>query len=473
MRRLDVDVAVIGAGTAGLNARRAAERAGKRAVLIERGEYGTTCARVGCMPSKLLIAAAEAAHGVRHAATFGVHAERVTIDGRAVLERVREHRDRFVSGVVRGTEAIAEEDRLRGEARFVDANTLMVGGDVEVHAGATVIATGSSPWVPPPFEALDVDVNDDVFEWEDLPESVAVIGTGTIGLELGQALHRLGVRVAFFNPFDELGSFTDPKLDAALREILADELALHLAVEGLEATRGEGGFELSWTEAGERRSARFARVLAAAGRRPNLEGLGLENTGLALDDRGRPPWDPRTCQCGDAPIFMAGDVTGHRPLLHEASDEGSIAGENAARFPTVGAHVRRTALDIAFTDPQIAMVGRPFSELPSSAAIGEVSFVDQGRAKVIGRNRGLMRLYGEREGCVLLGAELLGPDVEHLAHLVAWMVQRRTTVQRALQLPFYHPTLEEGLKTGLRQLARALEVDSTCREEDLADCPGA
>lgn len=476
MQRLDVDVAVIGAGTAGLNARREAERAGKETLLIERGEHGTTCARVGCMPSKLLIAAADAAHGVHHAATFGVRAQGVTIDGRAVLERVREHRDRFVRGVVSSVEGIDEDKRLRGEARFVDANTLIVetdGGDVEVRAKATVIATGSSPWIPPPFEGLDVDVNDDVFEWEDLPESVAVIGTGIIGLELGQALHRLGVDVAFFNPFDEVGAFTDPKLDAALREILAGELTLHLAVQGLEATRDEAGYELSWDEDGTRTSRRFARVLASAGRRPNVGRLDLEKTGLSLDDKGRPSWDPRTCQCGDAPIFMAGDATGHRPVLHEASDEGSIAGENAARYPKVGAHVRRTPLSIAFTDPQIAMVGQPFEELPSSAAVGEVSFVDQGRAKVIARNRGLVRVYGERDGCVLLGAEMLGPDVEHLSHLVAFMVQQRLTVQQALQLPIYHPVLEEGLKTALRELARALEVDTTCRNEDLADCPGA
>lgn len=472
MKRVNVDVAVIGAGTAGLNARREAARAGKSYVLIERGAYGTTCARVGCMPSKLLIAAAEAARGVSRAATFGVRASGVEIDGRAVMERVRALRDDFVSGVVESTEAIDDEARLRGEARFVDTTTLRVGDDVEVRAGAVVIATGSAPWIPPAFEGVGADTSDTIFEWETLPARLAVIGTGVIGLELGQALSRLGVEVAFFNPNEEVGAFTDPELAQAQRQLLEAELELHTGVEELGARREGETITVTWSRDGERHSRAFDRVLVAAGRRPNLEGLGLERAGLPLDERGVPPWDPRTCRCGDAPIFMAGDVTGHRPLLHEASDEGHIAGENASFPCAVGAHVRRTPLHIAFTDPQSAMVGTSFEALPEDAATASASFVDQGRARVIAQNHGLIRVYADRSSCELIGAEMLGPQVEHLAHLVAFMVQRKLTVQETLQLPIYHPTLEEGLRTALRQLAKALEIDGSCRHEDLADCPG-
>jgi dihydrolipoamide dehydrogenase len=474
METKTVDVAIIGAGTAGLNARREAEKAGKSFVLIESGPYGTTCARVGCMPSKLLIAAAEAAHGMSRAEIFGVHPGEWRVDGRAVMERVRAERDRFAGFVVDATERIPAEARLRGRARFVDTTTLEVDDHTRVKAKTVVIASGSSPWIPPPFDALPdrVDVNDDVFEWPELPKSVAVVGTGIIGLELGQALGRLGVEVAFFNPFDELGPFTDPELQRVSREVFAKELDLHVGVGDIAAERVDAGVRIAWNEGGERHERTFERVLASAGRRPNLAALELENTGLELDARGRPPWNPLTCQCGDAPIFLAGDASGHRPLLHEASDEGHIAGSNAARYPDVTVHVRRTGLTIAFTEPQIGIVGHPWRELGDDVAVGQVSYANQGRARVIAQNQGLVRLYARCGTCTLLAAEMLGPGVEHMAQLVAWAVQHKLTVQDALSMPFYHPVLEEGLRTALRDLAKALKVAGGCRGEDMPRCPG-
>jgi dihydrolipoamide dehydrogenase len=211
----------------------------------------------------------------------------------------------------------------------------------------------------------------------------------------------------------------------------------------------------------------------AAGRRPNLADLDLDYAGVELDERGRPDWNPRTTQIIGKPIFLAGDVSGHRSLLHEASDEGRIAGANSMLYPQVEEHERRTPLAIAFTDPQIAMVGKRFNELvPEQVEIGEVSFVNQGRARVMGRNQGLLRVYGDKKSCAIIGAELIGPQAEHLAHLLAWVTQQHMTVDRALQLPFYHPVIEEGLRTALIDLARKLKATNKCREEDFATAPG-
>src|SRR5688572_28675937 len=165
---IEVDVAVIGAGTAGLAAYRAAKAAGKRAVIIEGGAYGTTCARVGCMPSKLLIAAAEAAHAIERAPGFGVHAGEVRVDGRAVMARVKSERDRFVGFVTKGVDNIPEADRIRGYAWFLDPHTLEVEGGPVINARAVVIATGSRPMVPPILANLGdrLVVNDDVFDWD-------------------------------------------------------------------------------------------------------------------------------------------------------------------------------------------------------------------------------------------------------------------------------------------------------------------
>lgn len=477
MKTKRVDVAIIGAGTAGLNARREVEKAGKSWVLIESGPYGTTCARVGCMPSKLLIAAAEAAHNVEHAREFGVNVENWQVDGRAVMERVRSERDRFVSFVVDATESIPEEQRLRGHARFLGPKSLQVGDHTRVEAKAVVVATGSRPWIPPQLDEIrdDVIVNDDVFEMEDLPESMAIFGTGIIGLELGQALSRLGVSVEFFNPFDELGRFSDPAITQKAHKVFGRRLTLHLRSDATGVDKVEGGYRIRWTDLNGKDHERvFERVLSAAGRRPNVEGLDLEKVNVPVNDRGLPISDPRTLQCGDTSIFVAGDVSGHRPILHEASDEGRIAGANAALFPDVQATVRKTNLEIAFTEPQMAIVGPRYVELdPDEIAIGEVSYDNQGRARVMGINCGLVRLYARKSNCRLIGAEMFGPRVEHTAHLLAWAVQEGLSVPELLEKPVYHPVFEEGIRTGLRDLAKSLRVAGQCGPQDRGEGPGA
>ncbi|MEM7395641.1 MAG: FAD-dependent oxidoreductase, partial [Verrucomicrobiota bacterium] len=164
METRNVDVAIIGAGSAGLNARRAVADNGGSPLMIESGPYGTTCARVGCMPSKLLIAAADTAHEISGADRFGIRVgEGWTVDGPAVMDRVRRERDRFAGFVVEATEALPEEQRLLGHARFVGPTTLEVGDHTRVEAKAVVIASGSTPWLPPPFDAIkdEVMVNDD------------------------------------------------------------------------------------------------------------------------------------------------------------------------------------------------------------------------------------------------------------------------------------------------------------------------
>ncbi len=472
-----VDVAVIGAGTAGLNARREAAREGASVVMIESGPYGTMCARVGCMPSKLLIAAADVAHEIGRADLFGIDVpEKVRILGPAVLERVRRERDRFVGFVVESTEELPEEQRLRGHARFVGPTTLEVDGHTRVEANAVAIAAGSSPWIPPSLEGLrgKVMVNDDVFELEDLPRSVAVVGTGIIGLELGQALHRLGARTAFFSHSAKLGPITDPEVGAVARKVFGNELDLHLNVEIEAREAPEGGFVVRWhTREGGEGEERFEQILVAAGRRPQLDELSIEKTGIELDRRGVPLFNPHTMQCGESPIFLAGDVSADRPLLHEAADEGRIAGINAARFPDVRAQMRRTPLSIVFTDPEMAIAGKSFHELdPDQIAVGEVNYEGQGRARVMGRNAGLVRIYAERECGTLVGAEMFGPRVEHTAHLLAWAAQSRLSVERALEMPFYHPVVEEGIRTALRDLSAQLKILAPARAKDLECGPG-
>ena len=386
-----VDVVIIGAGSAGLSAQRAARKAGKQALLVDRGPLGTTSARVGCMPSMLLIAAGEAAHAVHAAAGFGVHAPPPRIDGPAVLERVRSERDRFVSFVVDDCEALERRgELLRGSARLVAADVLQVDEHTQVKFGALVVATGSSPFVPPEFARLPPSqllTNDTVFELPDLPSSMLVIGSGAIGLELGQAMHRLGVRVTVAGVRGGLGGLMDPKVKEVARAALAAEFELYTHTKLEDIHVGGDGVVMRWRcPDGSEHTGTWSRILMAAGRRANVRGLGLELAGVLVDDMrgGVIGLDPHTLRVGSTSVFLAGDVSGLRPLLHEAADEGHIAGENAASLPDgVVPRARRAELSVVFTDPGIALVGGGSEGTsPETHAVGEVDWTRQGRARV-------------------------------------------------------------------------------------------
>ncbi|MBW0147646.1 dihydrolipoyl dehydrogenase [Marinobacter arenosus] len=478
-----VDVAIIGVGTAGMVAYQRVRKATDRILLIEANRYGTTCARVGCMPSKLLIAAADRAHQMETAPLFGVSAGGVGIDGKAVMKRVRQERDRFVASVVESVDRFPDAHRLFGHARFAGPKRLMVevgnGEEQEVRAERIIIATGSRPNIPAFLkEAKDrLVVNDDLFEWQTLPESVAVFGPGVIGLELGQALSRLGVRVRMFGVGGAIGSIRDESIRQCALATFNREFPLDPDADVRTIERTGEGVRVAFRDP-ERGvvSETFDYLLAATGRRPNVDGLDIQNADIELDDRGMPVFDPHTLRCGDSHIFIAGDANNALPLLHEAADEGRIAGDNAATYPDVRAGLRRTPLAVVFTDPQIASVGLTIDEVNERCrgcfSVGEVSFEDQGRSRIIGQNRGLLRVYGEHGSGLLMGAEMFGPAAEHLAHLLAWSVQRRLTVSEVLDMPFYHPVIEEGLRTALKQLNRNLSLGPE-PAEGCTDCgPG-
>ncbi len=454
MKKRNVDVAIIGAGSAGMRAFRAASEWTDNVVLIESGEYGTTCARVGCMPSKLLIAAAEAAHAVQQAPGFGINTRGIDIDGVAVMNRVRRERDRFVGFVVESVERIPEQQRIVGRARFLDDHHIQVDEHTVINAKRVVIATGSRPGFPKSFTELGdrLVVNDDIFNWTDLPRSVAVFGPGVIGLEMGQALSRLGVEVLMFGRSCHIGPLTDPSVRDSARKAFSQEFYLDADAQVNRMERVKNGVALEYIDSdGQDHATVVDYVIAATGRVANVDGLGLENTSLPIDDMGIPEFDPTTMRIGQSHVFIAGDVNNDVPLLHEAADEGDIAGENAGRYPNVVAGIRRSPLSIVFTDPQITMVGKRYSELSEgSFVVGEVSFADQGRSRVMLKNQGLLRIYANPDDGRFLGAEMFGPRAEHLGHLLAWAHQSKMTVEQMLGMPFYHPVIEEGLRTALR-----------------------
>jgi dihydrolipoamide dehydrogenase len=306
---------------------------------------------------------------------------------------------------------------------------------------------------------------------------VAVTGTGVVGLELAQALHRLGVRVRLYGRSGRIGPLTDPALQALATDIFAGELP-HTAQARQLILRREGDQVIVSILGpdGQRVEERFDWLLAASGRQPNIDDLGLEHTTLPRSADGVPVHDRRSGQIGSSHVFLAGDAADERPLLHEAADDGRIAGDNAGRWPDIRMRPRRAPLAVVFSEPQIMLAGASHAELVAAGADfaqGAVSFSDQGRSRVMGRNLGALHVYGERGSGRFLGAEMLGPAAEHIGHLLAWSAQRGDTVQQMLDSPFYHPVVEEGLRSALRDLNRALRMGPPPVERCLDCGPGA
>jgi dihydrolipoamide dehydrogenase len=458
-----LDVIIIGAGTAGLSALHQVRKRTSRFVIINDEPWGTVCARVGCMPSKVLIEAANAFHRRTSFAEFGITGdEHLAVNLPAVLRRVRRLRDEFVRGVIKLTADLGD-NAISGRARLLGPDRVEVNGR-ELRTRRIILATGSSPVVPAAWRALGgrLLTSDTLFEQDDLPARIAVVGLGAIGVEIAQALSRLGIDVIGFDGVRSIAGLTDPAVNGVATDLLAREFPMHL---GTNVELAEVGGDVR-VRAGEV-EATVDRVIAAIGRRPNIDDIGLQLLGVELDERGLPPFNPVTQQIGELPVYLAGDVNGHAPLQHEASDEGYIAGLNATR-PDVACIARRTPLSIVFADPNMAAVGKRFEELKGTGFIaGEVDFGDQGRARAAQQNRGLLRIYAQRDDGRLLGAEMCAPGGEHLAHLLAFAVQLNLTVHELLRLPFYHPVLEEGLRTALRDLAKQLTWNA---DSDLAAC---
>ncbi|AOF99520.1 FAD dependent oxidoreductase family protein [Blastomonas sp. RAC04] len=454
--RLRCDVVVIGAGTAGLAAERAARANGVSTLLIDPDFSGTTCANVGCMPSKLLIAAAKARHAVDRASQFGIDVGEVSVDGATVMKRVRKERDRFAASTQKSIEKIPDAIRIRGRVMFTAPGKLQLDDGRSIEARTIVIATGSRPALPDAFAALGDSAltNETVFELEALPTRLAVVGSGAIGLEMAQAFARLGVKVALFDKSETMAKLRCPRVHEALKAIIACDVDLHLGVDATPEP-AKDGVTMRWS-GNSKGKAVFDHVLVAVGRPPVFDGLSIDKAGLDLDDKGVPCHDRATMRCGDSNVFLAGDVAADLPLLHEASHDGAIAGRNAAAYPAPVPTDRYVPFSITFTDPQVVTIGKAEED---GAVSGTADFTDQGRARVEARNKGALTLYAAAPDGVLIGADLVAPAGEHLGHLLAWAIQQKMTATQVLEMPFYHPTIEEGLKQALRTVCAATPID--------------
>ncbi len=455
----EVEVAIIGAGSAGLYCMGQIKRFTQDFVIIDGGELGTTCARVGCMPSKVLIQVAEDFHRRTVFDREGIEGEEsLSVNQADAMEHVQDLRDTFVDMTLsHSIDMLPEEQLIESNVRFIDDNTLETEEGEKIRAKRIIIATGSRPVIPSSWSefADDIITTDEVFELEALPESVAVIGLGVIGLEIGQALHRLGVKVTGIDQQTVIAGLDDPEVNRVAIEVIGKEFPMWLG-EAAQIERLDNG-KLN-VSAGEN-SVEVDKIFASMGRRPNTDKLGLENTHFEMSERGVPVFNPHTMQLGDHPVYIAGDCTAEKAILHEAGFEGRVAGYNVMQpSPTEFKH--KTPLAITFCDPNIVTVGARLSELDEDTiAIGEIKMAPVGRALIMAKNKGLIRVYADKSTGKVLGASMACAKGENLGHLLCWCIEMGMTVQQLLRMPFYHPVVEEALQAALYNLKSKLEIE--------------
>jgi pyruvate/2-oxoglutarate dehydrogenase complex dihydrolipoamide dehydrogenase (E3) component len=445
--RLRHDLVVLGGGTAGLVSSTIAAAAGARVALVERDRTGGDCLWTGCVPSKSLIASANLAHRMRHARDLGLAPVEPEVD----FERVMAHVRRAIDAI----EPQDSSERLRaegvevihGEGRFLDHRTLEVDGRRLTFASA-IVATGSEP-VLPPVAGLggdDVLTTDGVWGLRDLPDRLVVLGGGPIGCELGQALARLGSHVVLVEVAERLLLKEEPDAGALIAGRLAEDgvdIRLSTRAVGVRRTAGAPA-ELLLETPGGADTVPFDRVLVAAGRRPRTQGLGLEDAGVELDERGAVDVDERL-RTSAARIFAAGDVTARLPFTHVAAHHARIAAVNALFG------LRRTVDDtipwVTFTDPEVARVGLTGAEARerwgARARLARSDYAALDRAIIEGTPRGFALLVADPRGR-LVGATVAAPGGgEAIAELAA-RVKHGDRIDALSTTVHAYPTLAEG-----------------------------
>ena len=444
MARIDADICVIGAGSAGLSVAAGASQLGARTVLIERGKMGGDCLNYGCVPSKALIASAKIAAAWKRSAALGVTYQPPAIDGGAVHAHVQ--------GVIEAIAPMDSEERftalgvtvLRAEARFTGPGELRAGDD-EIRARRFVVATGSRASLPPIPGLADLPflTNETIFEQSAIPEHLLVIGGGPIGIELAQAHLRLGARVTVLEVARILPK-DDPEFVALLRGRLAAEgLALR---DGVRIARMErdGAGVAAVLEDGERIAG--SHVLVAAGRQPNIEALDLDKAGVRAGPRGIEV-DARL-RTSNKRIYAMGDVAGGPQFTHVAGYHAGIVIRNALfRLP---AKVDYSALPwVTYTDPELAHAGLGEAAARErhgdDVAILRWTFHENDRAQTERETFGLIKVVARKSGRIL-GATILGAQAGELIPLWVLAIGQKLKVKAVASMIAPYPTLSEVSK---------------------------
>jgi pyruvate/2-oxoglutarate dehydrogenase complex dihydrolipoamide dehydrogenase (E3) component len=439
------DLVVLGGGTAGLIASLYAARVGARVVLVEQAEQpGGDCLFTGCVPSKSLIASARLAHEMRTADRVGLEPVEPRIDFPRVMERIQ--------GVIRqaGLPDTAERleaqgvEVIRAFGRFSRPGVVDAGGR-ELRFRAAIIATGSRPALPPIAGLADAEplTAETLWDLRELPPRLVVLGGGASGCELGQAFARLGSAVQIVEAAPVLLPREDAEAGRFVADVLADEgVGVNLGAPATRVEPAAGGAGV--LVAGDRR-IEYDRLLVALGRRAAGDGIGLENMGIQVDERGFVKADARLRTTGDH-IWAAGDAVGRMYFTHVAGHQGLTAMANAL-FRARRSFDYTAVPRVTFTDPEVASIGLTEAEarerLGRDPLVLRYDYAESDRALTAGRARGFAKLVTGRRGR-LLGATLVAPAAGESIADVAALVRRGGTAAELSQAIHAYPTYTEG-----------------------------
>ncbi len=464
MSEINCKLLIIGGGPGGYVCGIRAGQLGIDTVLVERKRLGGTCLNVGCIPSKALIHAADEFHRLTHFASkgaLGITAQNPAID----FVRTLEWKDGIVNRLNSGVAGLLKRSRVRmfqGQARFMDGKTVLVDTDTgrqTIHAENIVIATGS---VPVEIEALPFGGNiissTEALSLGAIPEKLAVVGGGYIGLEIGTAYAKLGSKVTIVEATDRIL----PQYDAELtRPVMARLKAL--GVEVLTSTSAKGltgdGKALEVLAAdGSAKRIEADKVLVTVGRKPQTDGWGLSEIRLDMDGRFIRIDD--RCRTSMRGVYAIGDVTGEPMLAHRAMAQGEMVAEIIAGGKQ--AWDKRCIPAVCFTDPEIVTVGL----LPDEARkaghntqVGIFPFQANGRAMTIEREDGFIRVVARADNHVILGIQAVGVGISELSSAFAQAVEMGARLEDIAGTIHAHPTLGEGFaEASMKALGHALHV---------------
>ncbi len=461
----DYDLAVIGSGGGAFAAAIRAVETGARVVMIERGTIGGTCVNVGCVPSKTLLRAAETYHRAGHQPFEGVETKAGVVDYGALVAQ----KDDLVEDLRKEKYAnLVDEygwEFLRGEATFEDQRTLSVSGRT-IRARAYLVATGARPAVPPVpgLEEAGYLTSTTNMELDEVPGSVLVIGAGYVALEQGQLLARLGSRVTLMQRGPRLLRDQEPEVSDAVKEALAREGIEVLTGARIErAEKTEGGKRLHLTVDGEEKVLEGDEILVAAGRRPNVEGLGLDRAAVELDGRGAVRVDEQL-QTTNPRVWAVGDVTLGPQYVYVAAHEGALAVDNA--LSGAGRTLDFGALPgVIFSDPQVATVGLTEQRAREEGLEVETSVLPLEavpRALVNRDTLGVIKLVSEAGTGRLLGAHVVAENAGEMIYAATLAVKFGLTVSDLADGFAPYLTMSEGLKLAAQTFRRDVSKLSCC-----------
>ncbi|GEP45354.1 dihydrolipoyl dehydrogenase family protein [Brevifollis gellanilyticus] len=450
------DFIVIGGGSAGYAAARTAHGEGLRVAVIDgAAELGGLCILRGCMPSKTLIESADRYISVRRAAEFGLKAQPLGVDVKAIRDRKRV----LIADFAGYRQGQLEDGRFvlyRGHARFTDAHTVEVTprdgtASFSVTSRYFCIATGSVAQVPPIPGLAEAGywTSDEILDAEQLPESFAVLGGGAIALEMAHYLEGIGRKVTLIQRSAQFLTGMDPECSKVVEQAYTHRgITCHLDTKIHRVTLVNGRKHLEYTHAGKETSVTVDQILVAMGRYAATEGLDLHHAHVGLS--GKKISVTPTMQSSQAHIFAAGDVCSPLDVVHVAIQQAEIAARNAARLSR--GEVASEQMDYrlllfgVFSHPQVAAVGAGEKELEEKGVpfvSASYPFNDHGKSIVMGETEGFVKMLAHKETGEILGATCVGPHATELIHEVVIAMHYRSKVQEFMLIPHYHPTLSE------------------------------